>query len=135
LQNILKKLKAISTQHCNNFRKLIFQLPPGLVTVRNQLQAIASYSSTYQDLLQRIESTRIELNDIASELEQAEEKVEFDPKRAEETKDRISTIYQLQHKHQTKTVAELISLRDSLQEQANKTNNLDALLKEASNTS
>lgn len=109
-----------------------FSITTGLVTVRNQLHAIASYSSTYQDLLQRLESARIELNDIASELEQAEEKVEFDPKRAEETKDRISTIYQLQHKHQTKTVAELISLRDSLQEQANKTNNLDALLKEAS---
>jgi DNA repair protein RecN (Recombination protein N) len=109
-----------------------FSITTSLVTVRNQLQAIASYSSTYQDLLQRIESARIELNDIASELEQAEEKVEFDPQRAEETKDRISTIYQLQHKHQTKTVAELISLRDSLQEQANKTNNLDALLKEAS---
>lgn len=109
-----------------------FSITAGLVTIRNQLQAIAPYSTTYQDLLQRIESTRIELNDIASELEQAEEKVEFDPKRAEETKDRISTIYQLQHKHQIKTVTELISLRDSLQEQANKTNNLDALLKEAS---
>lgn len=109
-----------------------FSITTSLVTVRNQLHAIASYSTTYQDLLQRIESARIELNDVASELEQAEEKVEFDPKRAEETKDRISIIYQLQHKHQTKTVAELISLRDSLQEQANKTNNLDALLKEAS---
>jgi DNA repair protein RecN (Recombination protein N) len=109
-----------------------FSITTSLVTVRNQLHAIATYSTTYQDLLQRIESARIELNDIASELEQAEEKVEFDPKRAEETKDRISTIYQLQHKHQTKTVAELISLRDSLQEQANKTNNLDVLLKEAS---
>lgn len=109
-----------------------FSITTSLVTVRNQLHAIASYSTTYQDLLQRIESARIELNDVASELEQAEEKVEFDPKRAEETKDRISTIYQLQHKHQTKTVAELISLRDSLQEQANKTNNLDVLLKEAS---
>ncbi|HCZ35701.1 MAG TPA: DNA repair protein RecN [Cytophagales bacterium] len=109
-----------------------FSITTSLVTVRNQLHAIASYSTTYQDLLHRIESARIELNDVASELEQAEEKVEFDPKRAEETKDRISTIYQLQHKHQTKTVAELISLRDSLQEQANKTNNLDVLLKEAS---
>jgi len=109
-----------------------FSITTSLVTVRNQLHAFASYSTTYQDLLHRIESARIELNDVASELEQAEEKVEFDPKRAEETKDRISTIYQLQHKHQTKTVAELISLRDSLQEQANKTNNLDVLLKEAS---
>jgi DNA repair protein RecN (Recombination protein N) len=109
-----------------------FSITNALITVRNQLQAIASYSSAYQDLWQRLESTRIELNDIASEVEQAEEKVEFDPNRTEEVKGRVSTIYQLQQKHQAKTVAQLVALRDSLQEQADKTNNLDALLKEAS---
>ena len=109
-----------------------FSINSALVTVRNQLQAIASYSPVYQNLLQRLESARIELSDIASELEQAEERVEFDPKRAEEIKDRVSAIYQLQQKHQTKTVAQLIALRNSLQEQANKTRNLDALLQEAS---
>lgn len=108
-----------------------FSVTEGLTSVRNQLQAIASYSNTYQDLLQRLESARIELNDIATEVEQAEEQVEFDPRRAEEIKDRISNIYQLQQKHQVKTVAQLISLRNSLQEQANKTNNLDTLLQQA----
>lgn len=107
-----------------------FSVTEGLTSVRNQLQAIASYSNTYQDLLQRLESARIELNDIATEVEQAEEQVEFDPRRAEEIKDRISNIYQLQQKHQVKTVAQLISLRNSLQEQANKTNNLDTLLQQ-----
>lgn len=109
-----------------------FSISSALVTVRNQLQAIASYSPVYQNLLHRLESTRIELNDIVSEVEQAEEKVEFDPTRAEEIKDRVSTIYQLQQKHQVKTVNQLIALRDSLQAQANKTHNLDALLQEAS---
>lgn len=108
-----------------------FSVTEALTSVRNQLQAIASYSNTYQDLLQRLESARIELNDIATEVEQAEEQVEFDPRRAEEIKDRISNIYQLQQKHQVKTVAQLISLRNSLQEQANKTNNLDTLLQQA----
>lgn len=108
-----------------------FSITEALTSVRNQLQAIASYSNTYQNLLQRLESARIELNDIAAEVEQAEEQVEFDPRRAEEIKDRISIIYQLQQKHQAKTVAQLISLRNNLQEQANKTNNLDTLLQHA----
>lgn len=108
-----------------------FSITEALTSVRNQLQAIASYSNTYQNLLQRLESARIELNDIAAEVEQAEEQVEFDPRRAEEIKDRISIIYQLQQKHQAKTVAQLISLRNTLQEQANKTNNLDTLLQQA----
>ncbi|MCW5911592.1 MAG: DNA repair protein RecN [Cyclobacteriaceae bacterium] len=109
-----------------------FSISTALITVRNQLQVIASYSATYQALLQRLESARIELNDIASELEQTEEKVEFDPNRTEEIKDRISIIYQLQQKHQAKAVTQLIALRDSLQQQADKTSNLNTLLQEAS---
>ncbi|MBX2897117.1 MAG: DNA repair protein RecN [Cyclobacteriaceae bacterium] len=109
-----------------------FSIIGALTTVRNQLQSIAPYSITYQELLQRLESTRIELNDIAAEVEQAEEQVEFDASRTEKIKDRISAIYQLLKKHQVKAVAQLISLRNNLQEQAYKTNNLDALLQQAS---
>ncbi|MBX2915939.1 MAG: DNA repair protein RecN [Cyclobacteriaceae bacterium] len=109
-----------------------FSVTEVLSSVRNQLQAIAAYSNTYNDLLHRLESVRIELNDIAAEVEQAEAHVEFDPKRTEEIKDRISILYQLQQKHQVKTVSQLISLRNTLQEQANKTNNLDTLVLQAS---
>ncbi len=99
-----------------------------LAVVRNQLQTIASYSKEYAQLFERLESARIELDDILQEAEQAEEKIEFDPQRTEEIKDRVSSIYQLQQKHRLNDVLQLIELRNALQLKADKTNNLDDLL-------
>lgn len=108
-----------------------FSVNTSLATVRAQLQSIASYSPDYTQLLQRLESARIELDDILQEVEQAEEKIEFDPQQTEVLKDRVSLIYQLQQKHRLQDVAQLIELRNSLQLKADKTSNLDVLLVQA----
>jgi DNA repair protein RecN (Recombination protein N) len=99
-----------------------------LASIRTQLQSIASYSKEYEQLLQRFESARIELNDILSELEHEEEKIEFDPLQTEKTKDRLSVLYQLLQKHRLKEVSQLIDLRDELEQKATKTRNLDQLV-------
>lgn len=104
-----------------------------LLAVRNQLQSIASYSTEYENLLKRLESTRIELIDILAEVENSEEKIEYDPQRAEEVKERLGLIYQLQQKHRLQNVTQLLELQHSLQLKADKTNNVDDLLKEANN--
>ncbi|MGE0588156.1 MAG: DNA repair protein RecN [Cyclobacteriaceae bacterium] len=89
------------------------------------LNSISNYSESYKKLADRLESLRIELIDIVNEAETEEQKVDFDPERIEEIKDRLSLLYQLQQKHRLGSVVELISLRDSLQEKANKTDSLD----------
>lgn len=104
----------------------------GLNSIRQQLQSIASYAPSYAQLLQRFESTRIEIADITKELEAAEEQVEFDPERAERVKDRVSLIYHLQQKHRLTEVQELLTLQDKLQQKADKNQNLDDLLLKAS---
>lgn len=105
-----------------------------LTTVRNQLNNIASYSADYQKLLERIESVRIELDDIADEAEHEESRIEFDPERIEEVKDRLSTIYQLMQKHRVKELKELLALQESLQVKFDKTSNLDEALHSAKAT-
>jgi DNA repair protein RecN (Recombination protein N) len=51
--------------------------------------------------------------------------------KAEQVRERVSLLYQLQHKHRLQDVSQLISLRDALQLKADKTINLDELLKQA----
>ncbi len=87
--------------------------------------ALGNYSEHYKKLAARFESVRIELNDIVSEVESEEEKIEFDPLKIEEAKDRLSTIYQLQQKHRLGSVEELLQLQNELQSKANKTSNMD----------
>lgn len=102
-----------------------------LAEVKTQLNTVASYSPHYVQLLQRIESLKIELDDILNEIEKEESKIEFDPERIEEVKERLSLIYQLLQKHRHQNVGQLIDLQNSLQERANKVSNLDEILASA----
>jgi DNA repair protein RecN (Recombination protein N) len=99
-----------------------------LAEARSQINAIASYSADYAQLQKRIESLKIELDDILYEIEKEDSKVEFDAKRTEEVKARLSLIYQLLQKHRFQDVRQLQSLQESLQLQADKTANLDEIL-------
>ncbi len=113
------------------FGRSEYSVSTTLASIRTQFQSVASYSSQYEQLFQRFESARIELDDILNELEQAEEKIEFDPLQTEKTKDRLSLLYQLLQKHRLKEVKQLIELRDSLEGKATKTRNLDQLVAQA----
>jgi len=110
------------------FERSEYSVSTTLASIRAQFQSVVSYSLEYEQLFQRFESARIELDDILSELEQAEEKIEFDPIQTEKTKDRLSLLYQLLQKHRLKEVSQLIELRDSLEQKATKTRNLDQLV-------
>lgn len=92
---------------------------------RTLLSSLSNYSDHYKKLADRFESVRIELNDIISEAESEEEKIDFDPQKIEEAKERLSLIYQLQQKHRMGSVAELLQLQSELQNKADKTSNLD----------
>lgn len=96
--------------------------------VRTVLNSLSSYSENYKKLFERFESARIELADVLSEMESEEEKIEFDPEKIEETKERLSLIYQLLQKHRLTSVADLINLQEDLQQKSDKTSNLDEAL-------
>ncbi|MGC1241056.1 MAG: DNA repair protein RecN [Chryseosolibacter sp.] len=99
--------------------------------VRNNLMAISGYSGDYESLYQRLESLRLELEDIADEIEKEETHVDFDPERAEFVKERLSTLYRLLKKHRMNEVKELLGLQETLHQKAMVTGNLDEALQKA----
>lgn len=102
-----------------------------LAEVRTHLTAISSFSGQYETLYQRLESLRIELEDITGEIEKEETHVDFDPERAEFVKERLSTLYRLMKKHRTNDVTALLELRESLEKKAIVTSHLDEALDNA----
>jgi DNA repair protein RecN (Recombination protein N) len=108
-----------------------FSVASLLLSVRGQLNPVANFSPAYSKLGERLESVRLELLDLISEIESEEERIEFDPKRIEYVKQRLSLIYSLLKKHQVKDVAALLEISYSLSEKASKASNLDELLKNA----
>lgn len=112
-------------------RESEFPASQALAEIKTQLQAIAAWSPAYDTLLQRVESLRLELEDIADEVEKEETHVEFDPERAEFVQERLSTIYRLLKKHGAADISGLIKLRSDLEQKALTIGNLDEALADA----
>ena len=85
-----------------------------LYSLENKLTKIASYSKEYQELSERISSVKIELDDIVSELESANEHVDFNPLEATQLNDRLQLIYNLQKKHYVNSIPALLIILEEL---------------------
>lgn len=81
-----------------------------------QLQVAAKYTSEVEALTDRLNSSIIELKDIASEIDRIEHQVQFNESRSNELNERLNVIYTLQKKHRVNSIRELIGIQDNLSE-------------------
>ena len=79
-----------------------------------ELERLVKYFPEWETLAERLESARIELDDIFSELDQANDSFDADGGRLEAVQERISLLQGLLTKHRCAEVKDLIALRDSL---------------------
>ena len=91
----------------------------------SQLSAISDVCRQAKELAERLDGTYIELKDISHEISAMTSDIEFDPQRMAAVCERLDTIYSLQKKHHTDSVAGLIALRDSMTEQLSHIDNGD----------
>ena len=94
------------------------------------LEHITSVLPVADDLLQRLQSCNIELQDIADEIASQSDSVEYNPERLSFVSERLGTIYSLQKKHHLSSVAELLELQANLEQKLNLITNSDELLAE-----
>lgn len=96
-----------------------------LNSLENRLSKIASFSKEYQELSARITSVKIEVDDIVSELEDANENVEFNPNEIEEINDRLQLLYNLQKKHYASNNEDLLKVFEELSEKVSQVENAE----------
>ncbi len=82
------------------------------------------------EISERMESCFIEMKDIAGDISQQAEDIEFDPARMEAVNSRLDTIYHLQQKFHVDSVGQLIAIKDDLDRQLGQIDNSDEQLKE-----
>ncbi len=90
-----------------------------------QLQEIKEVYPEVSEIAERMDSSYIELKDIAQEVNSLVDNVEFDPDRLETINDRLDTLNSLQQKFHVQNVEELMKTRDNLQEQLAHIDNSD----------
>lgn len=79
-----------------------------LSELKSQINAISSINDKYAELLQRIESSQIELVDIASEIEMEVSSIQVNQERLNELQERYNHLQHLLQKHHVNTVEELL---------------------------
>lgn len=95
------------------------------------LESIAAHLPEAAALAERLESARIEIGDIADELERQSEGIDFNPARAEQVASRLNLIYDLLQKHRAASITELLALAKDWEEQLNRLENMESLLAES----
>lgn len=100
-----------------------------LQSIKNRLQSIQNFGKDYESLHERVQSSLVELEDVSVEVERLQGQVEDDPQRLEVINEKLQKLYNLQQKHQTETLVELMQLQQELSEKVATSANAEASLK------
>lgn len=103
---------------------------PQLRSALNAMKGISHVFSEAEELATRMDSTYIELKDIAQEVGSLLGNVDFDPAELDHINERLDRLYDLQKKYHAEDTEALIALRDSLKEQLDHIDNSDETLRE-----
>jgi DNA repair protein RecN (Recombination protein N) len=90
----------------------------------SKLHALEKFHPVINELAQRLQSAQLELADIADELDQVNNSINYSADRIQIVNDRISMGYKLQKKHSVTTTAALLQIQDELQEKLNQILNI-----------
>jgi len=119
-QNLLEALSVLNDEQVGALQTL--------TVLQNNFNKIASFSSEYKLLFERITSLKIELNDIVTEIENEDERVIFNPLEIEKYNDRLQLIYDLQKKHKVQTIKDLNKIKEQLDVKVQGIENANAVL-------
>ena len=93
------------------------------------LEAISDNYPEATDLAERLRSVRIEVEDIEAEVESKAEEIEYDPQRLNYVEERLNIIYELEQKHNTTTIADVLDIAEKLRLELDSIENIEEDIK------
>ena len=101
-----------------------------LRTALSAMRQIEKVLPDASELVERLDSSYIELKDIAQEISSQMEHIDFDPAELDAINNRLDKLYDLEKKYHVETIEELIAKRDELKIQLGRIENSDEALAE-----
>lgn len=96
-----------------------------LQAVKALLKQLSFFGPHFEKLNLQFEQAFIELKELAGDIENEEENIVVDTERTEEVQQRLSSIFQLQKKHQVNSIQELLEVQQVLEEKNFAADNLE----------
>lgn len=109
-------IKAVLNKTYYDLKESEMPLVQQLKLLLNQLSVYAAYHPDLPALIERLKSAQIELQDIAGDVDRISSHINYDPQRIEQLNDRLSLGYKLQKKHGVNSTAELLVIKNQLEE-------------------
>ena len=103
-----------------------------LKQINNTLEGIVKYQPAFEQLLSRMKAAQIELVDIAAELTNWQDKIDFDENKINTIQERLSSGYHLQKKHKVQTTAALLELQSQLEKELEEVLNIEETIEKLS---
>jgi len=125
-----EEIKTVFFEVDNKFNSEESGILDALKESKSELESIISYLPSAESLYERLQSSYIELKDIAEEINRQEESIEVNSERLDEVTERLNLIHSLQQKHQVQTVAKLQALAHQYSEQLNNISSSDEQIEE-----
>jgi len=124
----------------NTLSKVYFELNESetpivqqLKSLSNQLQVYSAFHPQLPDLIQRLQSAQLELQDVASDLDNINNHINFSPEKIEQLNDRLALGYKLLKKHGVKTTGELLVIKSQFEEKLQAVLNIDESIQQKEN--
>lgn len=114
-ESVKQQLLSINFELKESDQPLVQQLK----ILYSKLHTLDQYHTGIAELAKRLQSTQLELQDIADELEHINASVHYSAERIQFVNDRISLGYKLQKKHGVNSTNELLKLKVELQVKLN----------------
>lgn len=96
-----------------------------------QISSVAKYDGRLSELIERMRSAKIEVEDVQGEVEKIARDSEFDPARLQELDQRMGVFQHLKAKHRMQSLAELIELRNDIEIKLERFSSLESRLDDA----
>ncbi|TAJ10463.1 DNA repair protein RecN [Marinilabiliaceae bacterium JC017] len=97
----------------------------GIYEAVAQLRKIADFLPEGESILSRLDSAYIDMKDLAGDLDQKAEEIEYDPLLIQQKQTRVDLLYSLIQKHRVGSLEELIVLATEFEDKIRKFTNFD----------
>ncbi|MCC8072326.1 MAG: DNA repair protein RecN [Bacteroidales bacterium] len=101
-----------------------------IAEVQEAMEALQPVVSAEDKIDERLETSAIELRDIADTLSAIDSRLAGDPAQLDAVEERLNTLYTMEHKHKVESVEALIELREQLRQRLDQIDNGDAHIAE-----
>ncbi|TXB65823.1 DNA repair protein RecN [Vicingus serpentipes] len=118
----IKEVLQFSVEAFNNSDNNIVST---IKSIQQSFSKLSHCSEDYKNISERLNSTFIEVADIAREIELLNDNSDFDTDNAEYINLRLNSIYSLEQKHHLSNSNELIHLQETLKDKLAKINSFD----------